>query len=366
MKRINSSAPGRICLFGEHQDYMNFPIIAAAIDLEIKIKGIISPGEKIELDLLNLNDHIHFFLNEIKYTRERDYLKSTINVLKKKKLLKNIDIKGSIKGNIPIQSGVSSSSALVVAWVGFLLAASNNYQKLAENKQAIAELAYLAEVEEFQESGGRMDHYISTLGGILYIDFYQSIKTFSLPIHLKEFVLGDSLQPKNTQQTLKRIRTGQEQAFKELAKYMKFKDNFNLKYEDVSPHIKKITPELRPYLKAALLNHRITDMAKEELIKEQPDLEKISVLMNEHHNILRDNLKISTKKIETMIKMAMNAGALAAKINGSGEGGCMLAYCPGKQDQVAEAIKRAGGIPYIINIGTGLKVETINIEKGKI
>lgn len=361
MKKINSSAPGRICLFGEHQDYMNFPIIAAAIDLEIKIEGIVLPGGKIELDLLNLNDHIKFSLNEIKYTQERDYLKSTINVLKKKNLFENIEIKGFIKGNIPIQSGVSSSSALVVAWVGFLLAASNNYQKLSENKQAIAEIAYLAEVEEFQESGGRMDHYTSTLGGILYIDFYQSIKTFSLPSHLKEFVLGDSLQPKNTQQTLKRIRTGQEQAFIELAKHLKFKDNFHLKYEEVSPHLKKISPGLRPYLKAALLNHRITDMAKEELLKEKPDLEKIAIFMNEHHKILRDNLKISTAKIETMIKMAINAGALAAKINGSGEGGCMLAYCPGKQEQVAEAIKKAGGIPYIINIGRGLKVESNNI-----
>nr|MDO8116777.1 galactokinase family protein [Candidatus Sigynarchaeota archaeon] len=28
-----SFAPGRICLFGEHQDYLNFPVIAASIDL---------------------------------------------------------------------------------------------------------------------------------------------------------------------------------------------------------------------------------------------------------------------------------------------------------------------------------------------
>jgi galactokinase len=57
-----------------------------------------------------------------------------------------------------------------------------------------------------------------------------------------------------------------------------------------------------------------------------------------------------------MIEKSMEAGAMAAKINGSGEGGCMFAFCPSKQEAVAEAIKKASGTPYIINIGKGLEV----------
>ena len=31
---------GRICLFGDHQDYLNLPVIACAINKYIKINGV--------------------------------------------------------------------------------------------------------------------------------------------------------------------------------------------------------------------------------------------------------------------------------------------------------------------------------------
>jgi galactokinase len=137
---------------------------------------------------------------------------------------------------------------------------------------------------------------------------------------------------------------------------MAFKDNFHMTYEMAEPFLYKISAEKQSFLNAALMNHKITDQARDELIKKNPDIQRISHLMNRHHAILRDALKVSTPKIETMIEKSMEAGALAAKINGSGEGGCMFAFCPGKQEAVADAIKKAGGTPYIINIGKGLEV----------
>ena len=35
--KITSRAPGRICLFGDHQDYLKLPIIACAINRHITI-----------------------------------------------------------------------------------------------------------------------------------------------------------------------------------------------------------------------------------------------------------------------------------------------------------------------------------------
>ncbi|MBT4369578.1 MAG: galactokinase family protein, partial [Candidatus Marinimicrobia bacterium] len=32
------STPGRICLFGEHQDYLGLPVIAMGISLRAKIR----------------------------------------------------------------------------------------------------------------------------------------------------------------------------------------------------------------------------------------------------------------------------------------------------------------------------------------
>ena len=58
-----------------------------------------------------------------------------------------------------------------------------------------------------------------------------------------------------------------------------------------------------------------------------------------------------------MVEASMNAGALGGKINGSGGGGCMFMYAPENPEAVAEAIKREGGIPYIIYIDEGTRIE---------
>jgi len=357
--KIKSSAPGRICLFGEHQDYLGFPVIAAAVDLRITITGEISRGNTIHIDLPDIDKKLRFSSKKIVYTSKKDYLQSAVKVLQKKGLYTPKAITAVLKGNIPIQAGTSSSAALSVAWTGFLLEASEN-TRIADyrnNLEAIAELAYMAEVEEFNESGGRMDQYTSAIGGIVYLDFYKKLTVTPLPMGVKEFVLGDSMEPKDTQKTLKRVRTAQEEAFVYLAKHLEFKDNFYVTYEEAKPLFKKIPMDYKYYLEAALINHQITDQAKVELLKEPPNIQRIAGLMNRHQELLRNNLRVSSAKLDAMIDEALKAGALAAKINGSGEGGCMFAFCPGKQLEVAEAIKRAGGVPYVINIGRGLEVE---------
>jgi len=362
--KIKSSAPGRICLFGEHQDYLGFPVIAAAIDLRITIEGDVSEGDLLHLDLPDLNKTLEFHSTRFHYTTSKDYLKSAVNVVKKMGLYTPKTIHAVVKGNVPIQAGTSSSAALSVAWTGFLLTASeHDVAAFFEDPTMIAELAYQAEVQEFNESGGRMDQYTSALGGIVYLDFHGVMTATPLPMALKEFVLGDSRVAKDTQKTLKRVRTAQEQGFRELENYMTFEDNFHVSAAEAEPFLAKIPPDTRPYLRAALMNHRITDEAKTELLKKSPDIGRIADLMNRHHAYLRDDLGVSHPKIDHMIEKSLAAGALGAKINGSGEGGCMFAFCPGKQEAVAEAIREAGGVPYIINIGKGL--ETVISDMGK-
>lgn len=353
-------------MFGEHQDYLGFPVIAAAIDLRLTVEGEVSEGDSLHLELPDVDKTLKFSSSDIRYTDSKDYLKSAVNVLKREGLYRPKSIRGVISGNVPIQAGTSSSAALSVAWTGFLLRASGNDispHLYLEDPSLVAELAYGAEVLEFNESGGRMDQYSSACGGIVYLDFYGKMTTEPLPMGMKEFVLGDSHQPKDTQKTLKRVRNGQEEAFRELSAYLAFTDNYHVTVAEAGPFFDKISPEKRPYLRAAVTNHWITDRAKAELLKDSPDIQVLSDLMNRHHAHLRDDLKVSTPKIDGMIEKSLAAGALAAKINGSGEGGCMFAFCPGKQDAVAEAIRDAGGTPYIINIGRGLEIKNLKSRR---
>jgi galactokinase len=81
--------------------------------------------------------------------------------------------------------------------------------------------------------------------------------------------------------------------------------------------------------------------------------EKLGSLLNEHQVNLRDHKRISTPKINRMIEAALEAGALGAKINGSGGGGCMFAYAPKNPEKVVAAIEKEGGKAYIITVDKG-------------
>jgi galactokinase len=81
-------------------------------------------------------------------------------------------------------------------------------------------------------------------------------------------------------------------------------------------------------------------------------------LLNRHQTNLRDAKRVSTPKIDAMIEAALKAGALGAKINGSGGGGCMFAYAPTNPEAVVEAVERQGGSAYIITIDEGTRVDT--------
>lgn len=354
--KIVSNSPGRICLFGEHQDYMGLPVISAAINLTIKISGSISDGDKISVDLPDIGKRVEFYQENIVYKGEKDYVRSVVKILKERGLLGKVKVDAVVKGNIPRKAGTSSSSALSVAWAGFLLGARYNSDEIGRMSKQIAEAAYSAEVEEFGESGGRQDQYASAFGGVNYFTFSGDITVEKLNPSLGGIVLGDSGEPKDTQKTLRRIRAGQEAGLKELSKFYKFKSNNSIEFEKASEYFSRITNHMRPYLEAVLENHSITKSALFEMRKETIDNTWIASLMNRHHSILRDKLNISTARIETMIKGSLEAGAISAKINGSGEGGCMFAYCPGKENEVSEAIIKAGGTPYIIGVGRGLEV----------
>ena len=52
-----SFAPGRVCLFGEHQDYLGLPVIAAAIPLGCRL--VVKPQTRRPLDPLHASLEFH-------------------------------------------------------------------------------------------------------------------------------------------------------------------------------------------------------------------------------------------------------------------------------------------------------------------
>lgn len=350
------SAPGRVCLFGEHQDYFGLPIIAAAINLRISIRGKKRDDELFKISLPDISEKEEFCpKKELTYRRERDYLRSTINILYREGIRFHSGWDCLIRGSIPINSGTASSSALVVAWTKFLLESAKDPK--ANDAEHIAELSFSAEVQEFKEPGGKMDHYASSLGGVISIHFEDKLKIKKLNTPLKEFVLADSLEKKDTTGMLGYIKNHVLHGISSIRKKIK---GFSLKStlnQDILDEIEKLNPAEKRLLKGTLLTRDLTAESEPLCESEVFDHSRFGRLLTRQHEILRDYLRISTPKIEKMIETSLKAGASGAKINGSGGGGCIFAYTPQKAKEVAIALEKMGARVHVVRVDEGVRME---------
>lgn len=326
-------APGRVVLFGEHQDYLHLPVIPMAIDKYITIEGI--KYSKYEINLKDFNQVVTFEPSNVEYESQRDYLRSCVKVLQDDGIISNNSgAKVTIKGTIPIQAGLSSSSALCVAWVKFL--SINSGHDLT--KMEVTLYAHKAEVLEFNEPGGMQDHMASAFGYINYEEF-NPIRCSKLGESFSGIVVGNSLERKPTLNTLSRVKSGVYQALYDL----NLKSVKDITASELVYRKKEIEKEENfRYLLASVKNHEITVKARKEMNSAILDSDIIGNLMNTHQCYLKDYLNISTTRIDLMIDEAIKAGALGCKITGSGNGGCFIAYCPNKEVEVIKAIEKMG------------------------
>lgn len=350
-------APARVCFFGEHQDYLGLPVIAEAVDLffEIKINSINENVFIIEKP--DLKEVERFSLNgELTYQHSRDYLKAAVNVYRRiyKKELPS-GYKFVFKSQIPVGAGCSSSSVMLVAWVTTLMLIDNNPD--VKHSEKIAYLAYLSEVEEFSEAGGMMDHFTSAIGGLLYIETrWKPPRVEKLPVKLNGLVIANS-GPKDTVGVLKEIRHQVEEGIKLLReKYPRF-DIHTTPFEDVKQILKRLPDVYAKKLEANIKNRDITKRALSILRKGSvsgQSLVELGNLMYEHHRWLSEGLGVSTPKLDQMVEAALKAGAFGAKLNGSGRGGTMVALAPGREEKVAEALRRFTDQVWIVNCAGGV------------
>ena len=356
MKMLKITTPGRICLFGEHQDYLGLPVIACAVTKRLSIEASHRSDNKVVVDMPDIGTVEEFRLGEpIAYSAPRDYLKSSVNVLLRKGFSFSRGIDAEIKSEIPINAGASSSSAMTVGWIHCLARLSDQGQELPPEK--IAEYAHAAEVLEFGEPGGMMDHYTTALGGVIHLESRPRIGIERLPCAPGAFVVGNSGEPKDTKDILARVKLG----VLGIVEKMRRRDrSFSLQgfsRGELETLRDILSGEDLALLDGTLANRDITREAREELMKLRPDGRRIGTLLNEHQRILRDILRISTPKIDAMIRAALDSGAAGAKINGSGGGGTMFAFAPEDPERVLRAVSEIAPDSFIVFPGEGTKAE---------
>lgn len=357
MKEIISIAPGRTCLFGDHQDYLGLPIIACAIDKHITIKASKNNTENFNIDLPDINQKRIISIDQQKVELEQgDFLQSSLQVLKRYNCIPNCGYDVLITGTIPINSGTSSSSALTVAWIQFLLKAFGPKELLSPEK--LSQLAYEAEVLELNAPGGKMDQYSIGLGNIIYLETGDQFSYQVLKNPVPGLIMADSGVPKETTALLHRLKTNSWKAIEEVQKELPEFKIETADFNKISNYLELVSDDLKPYLEAAIGNYTVTKNALLEFKKDKLDLAAIGNLMNKHHYYLKELLKITVPKIDTMIEAALSAGALGAKIVGSGGGGSIAVITNEKnKDKITEAlIKAESKSVYFANVDSGARI----------
>lgn len=357
-QKIISSAPGRICLFGDHQDYLELPVIACAINRYITVEA--KPNKnayfKIMMSDLNKEEVIHFdqTLQEI---QERDYLRIALKVLRRYGCVPNTGFDMHVSGTIPINAGLSSSSALTVAWIHLMATIFGINEPITP--QLIARLAYETEVLEHASSGGKMDQYTISMGNTIFLDT-RNDKIINLKNAMGKLIVGVSGEAKDTLGTLSKLKNEAHAAIRKVTDHFIDFDIHTAEITDLSNYSSVLTNDLKPIFQAAIENHEITRKAYNAFNTRVPDLEYIGNLMNRHHELLKNNLKITTPRIDKMIDKALKAGAYGAKIVGSGGGGCIVAIgTEENEERIINAITEADAVDaFSVNVSRGASIES--------
>jgi galactokinase len=357
--KVTVEAPGRLCLFGEHQDFLGLAVIAVPISLTIRASGTPNDDGLFRLAMPDIEDRDEFPAGvELEPRGRRDYIRSATNVLRRESLDIRQGYDVTITGTIPINSGTASSSALTVAWVTFLLATQPG--DVRHSREDIARYAHRAEVLEFNEPGGMMDHYTSAVGGLLYIDCRQPIRVEPLAAELDGFVLGESLVAKETTDTLRRSRIAANEGFGMLEDMVPDFDVRATPLAQAERYLERLPEDAARVVRAQFVNRDLCGQARGLLSRPVLDEDaqgRLGRMLLEHQRQLRDGVGVSHPKLDLLIDAAVEAGALGGKLNGSGMGGCMFAYAPGRQPEVRAAIDAAGGRGHIVSVGPGVKVD---------
>ena len=299
MNNIASTSPGKTILFGEHFVVYGYSSLIFAINKKLKIRITFENSYK---------NKIRIFSN-LGFDAEIDNSKITVsnNLSTNHTIVKNIDkIIGHlmsankenihniidnqdltiyINSEIPIGGGLGSSSAFCVSVIGAFYYGLN--KKI--DKKFICEKSIEAERIINQNTSG-VDCSICTFGGLGVYNRISGFKKLRIDIHDLPFLIIDSGISHDTIEMISKVK--------------KIKDNDHKLFSLLCNEYERI------------YNHSINSLKSK-------NLEKVGVLMNENHSILK-KLSISNSIIDKIVNICQAGGTFGTKITGSGGGGCVL------------------------------------------
>ncbi len=292
---------GKAILFNEHFVVYGVPAIVSAIGkyTVAKINPLNKSGWEIKDDRKATPNYKEKKIDQQKDSINRILKKMDIDLSKN-----GIDI--ILNGTLYCASGIGASAASCVA----IARALSEHFNLNLSDEEINEIAYEGE-KGYHGTPSGIDNTASTFGGLIWFEKGENkvMDKISIPAPI-EVVMGNTGKVADTSAAVAGVRERKE---KNPEKYKEIFDRAE----------------------------NIAYLARNAFINE--DLKELGKLMNENHKLLQQ-IEVSSRELDFLVKLARDQGAMGAKLTGSGLGGSIIALTPGKelQEEIANAIEKEG------------------------
>ncbi len=301
----------------------------------------------------------------------------------------------TIKSEIPVGSGLSSSAALEVGFAQLL----NHAFSLGLTRKDLAEIGFAAENQEVGVPCGRLDQYGVAYGGIIKLECRPPYRVEPLAFKDLTFAIIDSgirhstadIHPKrqsDINRGLKALMESREvpEALKanlghtfDEPKWEQIREkeieDFLSVVDDKAEQRILFTLRMQKSTEFALKILRFERARREDMIlnlgqdrwrsirgspPEERDHRILGEVMNDQHSMLRDLYDLSLPELEEICSAALSVGAYGAKISGAGMGGSIIALVRNEEKGkrvIDECLLVGAKKGWVSKVGEGARVE---------
>lgn len=327
-------APGRVNLVGEHIDYCGLPCFPMAIQLGITVE--VTPRRDAIVSARNRDARFA----PVEFTLSTDippaptgswgnYIRAAAQALVRRLgMLRGADL--LVSSNLPVASGLSSSSALVVAIATAMLRASDSTIDPLE----LAVL--LAEGERYVgTAGGGMDQAIIVAARKDHasrIGFDPlCIRHVMVPAGWA-FIIASSLERAEKSGSVQAAYNERTRSTREAHRHLAARLGDDAPWPVLLERhggdtLLDAASTLDPVSRMRL-RHVVTEagrVASAVVAMEDRDMAQFGRLMDQSHGSLRLDYEVSTPALDALVRIARDAGARGARLTGAGFGGSIVA-----------------------------------------
>jgi galactokinase len=319
-------APGRVNLIGEHTDYNDGFVMPAALDFSTFITLQPRNDSRLRFYSDSFGESVEVDLHSTLPARRghwSDYPVGVAVTLKRA----GYDLRGAdltIKGNVPLGAGLSSSASIEVATACALSANSN----LTIERTELARLCQKAENDFVGARVGIMDQFVSLFGQArtaLLLDC-RSLEFSLLPLsdEVRLVMCNTMVKHELASSGYNERRAQCEEGVRFLATVLPNVTALRDVGPDALHNFAKEIPEVVYRRCRHIVTENARVLAAAEALR-QNDLVQFGELMDHSHSSLRDDFEVSCRELDLMVDLSRKVdGVFGSRMTGGGFGGCTV------------------------------------------